>query len=92
MQEAKGHVEGRPAPHLGGEELRHHTGDVRRGSDYVEGAHPGGKERLMRVAHGGVGDLEGCAISQMAGEALRTQLLKSLTRAWRRILFQVSFR
>ena len=56
VEESHRGVEGRAAPHFQGEHLRR---AVRVGvghGEHVVGAHPGGDERLVGVAHGGVGD------------------------------------
>ena len=56
VQEAHGHVEGRPAPHLQAVEVvqpvRHEVGDAQ----HVIGTHARGQQRLMRVAECGVGE------------------------------------
>ena len=55
LQEAQGHVKGGAAPAFHREQLRQHAGVVRRNIDHVVGAHASGKQRLVGVAHGGVG-------------------------------------
>jgi hypothetical protein len=84
LQKAQSHIKGRPAPHLGGEELWQRPGDVRGGGDHVEGTHAGGEERLVSVAHGGVGDEQGIGLAHPAGEALGAKLSEALLRARRR--------
>ncbi len=55
LQEAVGHVEGRPAPAFHREQVRQGMRVGGRDLEHVDGAHPGGEERLVRVAHGRVG-------------------------------------
>ena len=84
VQEAQGHVEGSPAPHLCREQLGQRARDVWGYRQHVEGAHPGGEGRLVGVAHRRVGDLERGALAQPASEALRAELLQSLPGPGRR--------
>lgn len=56
MQEAVSHVEGRTAPHFQREAV---VEDFRRAGctlDHIAGTYTGGQQRLVRVAHGGIGD------------------------------------
>ena len=85
VQEPERDVERRPAPHLGGEELGHGVGDVRGGSEHVEGPHPGGEQRLVGVAHRRVGHLESIGLAQPAGEAFGAEVQQSLPGARRRV-------
>jgi hypothetical protein len=64
-----------PTPHLGGEDLREHPGQVRGDGEHIEGAHPGREEGLVGVAHGGIGDQQGLGLAHPAGEALRAELV-----------------
>ena len=56
VEEPIGHIEGSAAPQLQGEAVVEDLGGTRRGVDEIAGTHPGGEERLVGVAHGGVGD------------------------------------
>ena len=55
-EEPQRHVVRRPAPGLERPQLRGEPGDVPGDGDQVTGAHPGGEQRLVRVAEGRVGD------------------------------------
>ena len=46
---------------------------MRRDGQQVVGAHPGGQQRLVRVAEGGVGDRQRRLRAQRGGEALRAE-------------------
>ena len=56
LEEAHGDVEGGAAPAFQREQLRQHARVVRRDRQHVVRAHAGGEQRLVRVAHGGVGE------------------------------------
>ena len=57
------------APRLDGQQLRGHPSDVGRHRNEILGAHPGGQQRLVRVAEGRVGDGHGILGAQCGGEA-----------------------
>ncbi len=84
-QEAQRDVVGRPAPDLHGEQLRDHVGVGRGGVQQVAGAHPGGQQRLVRVAEGGVGHPHRGGLAQRLGKALRALLQQHLAPAGRRL-------
>mmetsp|Transcript_25141 Transcript_25141/g.42062 ORF Transcript_25141/g.42062 Transcript_25141/m.42062 type:complete len:238 (-) Transcript_25141:1913-2626(-) len=54
VQEAHGHVEGGPAPHLQREALVQRVRGVVRDTQHVRGAHARGQQGLVRVTPGGV--------------------------------------
>ena len=78
LQKPKRHIVSRAAPALDRQQLRRHPRDVRRDHQQAGGAHPGGQQRLVRVAEGGVGDTDGRRVPQPPREALRTQLRQPL--------------
>ena len=79
-------VEGRAPPHLEREQPRGHPGVGIGDRKHVEGAHPGGEERLMRVAHRRVGHQQPLVIADPGGKLFRAELLKPCLRSrrWRR--------
>ena len=56
LQEAIGHVKRRAAPAFDGKQLGQGVGIGRGDLDHVDRPHPCGQQRLVPVAHGGVGD------------------------------------
>lgn len=83
VQEAVRGVERRAAPHL---ERKAPVQDFRcafGGVQHVAGAHAGGQQRLMGVAHGGVGEEQALFIQHISLDRLRAfpvkQLLEALT-------------
>ena len=72
-QEAQRHVVRRTAPGLEAPQLRCEPGDVARHRDQVAGAHPGGQQRLVRVAEGRVRDRDRRLLAQRPRERLRPQ-------------------
>ena len=83
VQEAHRGVEGGAAPHLEAEEVGQALGDRLRGLEQVVCAHARRQQRLMGVAHGGVGDQQALLRSRPGGEAGRAQLLQPLPAAGR---------
>ena len=73
-QEAQRHVVGRAAPALQRQQLRGGARHVRRHGQQVAGAHPGGQQRLVRVAERGVGDGHAALLAQPGREPLRPEL------------------
>ena len=71
LQEAHGDVEGRPAPHLQGEEIGPQIGGRRGDLEQVVGADAGRQEGLVGVAHGGIGDQQPLLLQDPLGQALR---------------------
>ncbi len=83
LQEAIGHVEGGPAPALDREQPRQVRGIGRRHPDHVDRAHPRRQQRLVGVAHGGVGDQQPLLRRHPVGHRLRPLLLQQLPGAAR---------
>ncbi len=84
-EEAQRDVVGRAAPALQGQQLGQGAGHHRGDGEHVLGAHPGGEQRLVGVAEGGVGDADGRRGTQLAREALRTEFGEPLPGAGGRI-------
>ena len=78
VEETHGNVEGGPAPHLQREGLGESHVGVRSATHKVGGAHTGGKEGLVSIAPGGVGDHELLVLADPLGVALGTLLEKDL--------------
>ena len=72
-EEAHGDVEGRAAPAFQRQELRQRRGIGRRDRDHVVRAHARGEQRLVRVAHGRVGDQHALLGAHPVGERLRAR-------------------
>ena len=85
LQEPVGDVEGRPAPALDAEQLRQVGGVGRRDPDHVDRAHARGEQRLVAVAHGGVGDQQPALRQHPVGDRLRPLALEKLLRALGRV-------
>ena len=85
LQEAVGHVEGGTAPAFDGEKLRQVGGIGGRHLDHVDGPHPRGEQRLVPVAHGGVGDQQVPLLLHPVGHRLRALLLQQVARAHHRL-------
>ena len=62
-------VVGRAAPRLHRQQLWRETRDVGRDRDEIARPHPGGEKRLVRVAHGGLGDGQSGLRAQRRGES-----------------------
>ena len=80
LQEAVGHVESRAAPTFDAEKLRQVGGIGRRHLDHVDRAHPRRQQRLVPVAHGGVGHQQPLLRRHPVGHGLRALVLEQ--RAW----------
>ncbi len=65
-EEAEGGIEGRAAPDLDAVEAG--VVHLRRDGEHVFGAHAGGEQALVAVAHGGVGDFYGHALVLRNGQ------------------------
>jgi len=78
VEKAHGDVEGRAAPAFEREQLRQPVSVGRRSARDVVGAHARGEQRLMRVAHGRVGDEDSAFGLHPLGEAFRPQPLQRL--------------
>ncbi len=86
FQKAQGHIESGAAPAFHGEQLRQQAGIVRRDVQHVTRAHACGKQRLMRIAHAGVGQHHLRIGAQPLRKTLRTQCFQAVACAgWRRI-------
>ena len=85
-QEAHGHVERGAAPAFHGEQLRQHVRVVRRDGGHVGLAHARGQQRLVRVAHGRVGDQHALLRQHPLRETFGAELVELLLRARRRRL------
>src|SRR5881394_231199 len=83
-QEAQRDIEGGPAPALEREQLGEQARVVRRDRRHVDGAQACREQRLMRVAHRGVGEQHPPLGEHPGGEALGPELIESLLRARRR--------
>ena len=83
LEEAHGDVEGRAAPAFQREKLRRQTGVIRRDGRHVGGAHARGKQGLVRVAHGGVGEKNFLLRLQPLRETGSATLLQFITHAAR---------
>ncbi|PQM49569.1 hypothetical protein C1Y40_00201 [Mycobacterium talmoniae] len=92
FEEPQRHVVGRPAPALHRQQLRGQPGDVRRDLQQPAGAHPGGQQRLVRVAERGVGHPDRPALPHPPGETLRPQLHQPLFGSRRRRGVQIDLR
>ena len=79
-------VEGRAPPHLEREQPRGHPGVGIGDRKHVEGAHPGGEERLMRIAHRRVGHHQPLVVADPGSKLFRAELLEPRLRSrrWRR--------
>ena len=88
LQEAIGHIESRPAPAFDREELRQIGGIGGGHLDHIEAAHPRGQERLMRIAHGSVGDEQLTLLAHPLGHRLGALLFQEVTRAHLRLAAQ----
>ena len=88
-EEAQRHVVGGPAPRLDREQLGRKPSDVGRYSDQILRAHARGKQRLVRIAEGRLGDGERSLFAQRAGESFRAKLEQTLARARGRLLGQI---
>ena len=84
LQEAVGHVERGPTPAFHREQLRQMGGIGRGGLDHVDRPHSRGQERLVPVAHGGVGDQHLFLRAHPIGDGLRALLLQKVAGAHRR--------
>ena len=80
-QEAEHDVERRAAPAFEGKELRRQTGVGRRDGQEVVGANPRRQQRLLRVAHGGVGEECPPSPTHLGDESLRTELAEPIATA-----------
>ncbi len=76
VEETHRGVEGRAAPHFQGEHLRRSRGVGVGHGEHVVGAHPGGDERLVGVAHRSVGDEEALLVEDPLGEFLGAELFQ----------------
>jgi hypothetical protein len=81
LQKAQRHVECGTAPAFQREQLRQHARIVRRDGCHVVGTHAGGKQRLVRVAHGGVGQQHLRLVFHPLAEAFGSQLFEQVARA-----------
>ena len=80
VEESHGHIEGGTAPHLQREGLGQGHVGVRSATLEVGGTHTSGKERLVSITPGGVGDHELLVLSDPLGVALGTLLKENLAR------------
>ncbi|SMX50740.1 hypothetical protein PEV8663_04786 [Pelagimonas varians] len=71
LQEPVGHIKGRPAPTFDAEQLRQVVGISGRCADHIHRPHPCRQQRLVPVAHGGVGDQQMGLRRQPIGHGLR---------------------
>ena len=85
-QEAHGDVERGAAPAFHGEQLRHHVRVVRRDGSHVRLPHARGEQRLVRVAHGRVGDEHALLRQHPLRETFGAELVELLLGARRRRL------
>ena len=83
-QKAQRHIEGRPAPALHREQLRQQRRVVRRDRGHVARAQARGDERLVGIAHAGVGQEHPFLLEQPVREARRTELVQLLLGTGRR--------
>ena len=81
LQEAVGHVKGRAAPAFDREELAQIGGIGRCHADHVDRPHPGRQQRLVAVAHGGVGDQDLFLRLHPVGDGLRALLFQKVAGA-----------
>ena len=82
FQETQGHVKGGTAPTLHTEQAGKHTRVVRRDLFHVVAAHARGKQRLVGVAHGGVGQQHLRLVLHPLGKAFGSQLLELVAAAF----------
>ena len=83
-QEAHGDVEGRPAPAFEREEAGQGARIGLGHGDEVVAPHAGGEQRLVGVAHGGVGDEHALLVPHPAGEGVGAVRVEPLLGAERR--------
>ena len=85
VQEPQGHVEGGPSPALQAQQLRHGVGHLAGAGHQVDGAQPGGEDRLVGVAQRRVGHLHRSGRPQLGRELLGPELQQALARPRRRL-------
>ena len=81
VEEAHRHVEGGAAPALQRQQLGQAAGVGLGDADDVAGAHAGGQQRLVGVAHGGVGDEHALLVAHPLGELGGAEFLEALAGA-----------
>ena len=84
VQEPQGHVEGGPSPALHAQQLRHGVGHLAGTGHKVDGAKPGGEDRLVGVPQRRVGHLHRSGRPQLGREPLGPKLQQALARPGRR--------
>jgi hypothetical protein len=92
LEEAHRDVEGGAAPALHREQPRQQPRVVRRHAQHVDAAHAGREQRLVRIAHRGVGEQHPLLVQHPARELLRAQLLEEGAGAGRRGRGEVGLR
>ena len=83
LQEPHRDVEGRAAPAFDREQLRQQRRIGRRDRHHVDGAHARRQQRLMRIAHRGIGQQHALLAAHPLREALRAELIEPLLAAGR---------
>ena len=83
LQEAQGHVEGGATPAFQREQTRQQARVMRGDGQHVGRAHAGGKQALVGVAHGGVGEQYLRLGLEPAGKALGTEGFELVAQACR---------
>ena len=78
LEEAQGDVEGGAAPHLQAGCVAHQVGGRPGDLEHVVGAHAGRKQRLVSVAHGGVGEEDPLVAADGLGPGLGALLAVDL--------------
>ena len=83
-EKAHGDVEGGAAPAFERKQARQRARIGAGDGDEIVAPHAGGEQRLVRVAHGGIGDEHALLAAHPAGEAFRAFLIEDLLGAGRR--------